>query len=262
MNISRSRSSPTSSSSAASRSGTARSCCGLELVAELLVLALERLSRRKQVDGAMLGGGHEPGARIVRDARLRPLLQGGDQRVLSARSSARPTSRTMRVRPAISLADSIRQTASMRAVSAVSSCPRSEHPRPGAGRLGETRPARGWRTGFGRRVRSQAVGSAGLSGRRACFFARRAPAGDSSLASSCASVRLTSASGGIPSTGARFINVPRLGERNPRLEQAGIGAVDLGTQRECLLAESRRLARCAQDVAEGHRDGLFHDGTS
>ena len=35
-----------------------------------------------QVDGPVLGGGHEPGARIVRDARLRPPLQGHHQRVL------------------------------------------------------------------------------------------------------------------------------------------------------------------------------------
>ena len=38
--------------------------------------------RRKLVDRAMLRGGHEPGARIVRDARLRPLLERGDERVL------------------------------------------------------------------------------------------------------------------------------------------------------------------------------------
>ena len=30
----------------------------------------------------MLGGGHEPGARVVRDARLGPLLEGGDERLL------------------------------------------------------------------------------------------------------------------------------------------------------------------------------------
>ena len=54
----------------------------LELVAELLVLALEQLAPAQQVDRAMLGGGHEPGARVVRDARLRPLLERGDQRVL------------------------------------------------------------------------------------------------------------------------------------------------------------------------------------
>ena len=34
------------------------------------------------VDRAVLGGGHEPGARVVRDARLRPLLERGDERVL------------------------------------------------------------------------------------------------------------------------------------------------------------------------------------
>jgi hypothetical protein len=34
------------------------------------------------VDGAMLGGSHQPSAWIVRDARLRPLLKGGDERVL------------------------------------------------------------------------------------------------------------------------------------------------------------------------------------
>jgi hypothetical protein len=30
----------------------------------------------------MLGGGHEPGARVVRDARLRPLLKRGDESIL------------------------------------------------------------------------------------------------------------------------------------------------------------------------------------
>ena len=30
----------------------------------------------------MLRRGHEPGARVVRDARLRPLLERGDERVL------------------------------------------------------------------------------------------------------------------------------------------------------------------------------------
>ena len=30
----------------------------------------------------MLGGGHEPGARVVRDARLGPLLERGDERLL------------------------------------------------------------------------------------------------------------------------------------------------------------------------------------
>ena len=40
----------------------------LELVAELFLLALEPRVAANQVDGAMLGGAHEPGARIVRDA--------------------------------------------------------------------------------------------------------------------------------------------------------------------------------------------------
>ena len=78
----RSRSSPMSSSRAASRSGAAPSPLGLDLAAELLVLALDQLPPAQAVDGAMLGGGHEPGARLVRDARLRPLLERGDERVL------------------------------------------------------------------------------------------------------------------------------------------------------------------------------------
>jgi len=30
----------------------------------------------------MLGGSHQPGAGVIRDARLRPLLEGGNERVL------------------------------------------------------------------------------------------------------------------------------------------------------------------------------------
>ena len=71
-----------SSSSAASRSGSAVACLRLELAAELLVLALEQRCVGAAVDRAVLGGGHEPGARVVRDARLRPLLERGDERVL------------------------------------------------------------------------------------------------------------------------------------------------------------------------------------
>ena len=79
--IRRSRSSPMSSSMAASKSGTAISL-RLELAAELLVLALEQRVAAQQIDRAMLRRGHEPGAWIVRDARLRPLLERGDERVL------------------------------------------------------------------------------------------------------------------------------------------------------------------------------------
>ena len=54
----------------------------LELAHELLLLALERRAAAQRVDRAVLGGGHQPGARVVRDARPRPRLQRGDERVL------------------------------------------------------------------------------------------------------------------------------------------------------------------------------------
>jgi hypothetical protein len=54
----------------------------LELAAELLVLALEPLVSAKEIDRTMLRGGHEPGARVVRDARLRPPLERCDESVL------------------------------------------------------------------------------------------------------------------------------------------------------------------------------------
>src|SRR5439155_18763789 len=46
------------------------------------VLALAPLAAPPRVDGPMLGGGHEPRARVVRDARLGPPLECHDQRVL------------------------------------------------------------------------------------------------------------------------------------------------------------------------------------
>jgi hypothetical protein len=46
------------------------------------VLAFEPRVPAEMVDGTMLGGGHKPGARIVRDARLWPLLERGDESVL------------------------------------------------------------------------------------------------------------------------------------------------------------------------------------
>ena len=54
----------------------------LELAAELLVLALHQLGAAQPVDGAVLGRGHQPGAGLVGDAGLRPLLERGDERVL------------------------------------------------------------------------------------------------------------------------------------------------------------------------------------
>ena len=54
----------------------------LRIAAQLLGLTLVDLRAPQPVDAAMLGGGHEPGARVVRDARLRPLLEGGEERIL------------------------------------------------------------------------------------------------------------------------------------------------------------------------------------
>ncbi len=53
-----------------------------QLAGELFVLALDARVAAQQIDGAMLGGGHEPRAGILRHAGLRPLLECGDQRVL------------------------------------------------------------------------------------------------------------------------------------------------------------------------------------
>jgi hypothetical protein len=55
---------------------------GLQLAAKLLVLAFEELAAAKVIQGAVLSGGHEPGAGIIRDAGFGPLLEGGDERVL------------------------------------------------------------------------------------------------------------------------------------------------------------------------------------
>ena len=58
--------------------------------------------RRKQVDRAVLRGGHEPGAGIVRHARLAATARAR-RRARPARGPRRaPTSRTMRASPAIS----------------------------------------------------------------------------------------------------------------------------------------------------------------
>ena len=40
----------------------------LDLASELLLLALERRAAPKQVDCPVLGRGHEPGARVIRNA--------------------------------------------------------------------------------------------------------------------------------------------------------------------------------------------------
>src|SRR4029077_17553976 len=53
-----------------------------EFASELLVLAFEKLVTAEMIDGAVLGGGHQPGAGIVGDAGGGPFFQGGDQGVL------------------------------------------------------------------------------------------------------------------------------------------------------------------------------------
>ena len=112
VNTRRKRSSPTSSSIAASRSGAARSCCGLERTADLLVLPLEPLVAAQQIDRPMLRGGHEPGAGLLGTPDSGHCSSAAT-RASCASSSATPTSRTIRARPAMSRADSILQTASI-----------------------------------------------------------------------------------------------------------------------------------------------------
>jgi hypothetical protein len=49
-----------------------------ELAAELFMLAFQELVAPEVIDRTMLRGGHEPGARLLGDARCRPLLQRRD----------------------------------------------------------------------------------------------------------------------------------------------------------------------------------------
>ena len=55
---------------------------GFEFAAEFFVLAFEALVAADVIDGPMLGGGHEPGAGVVGDARGGPLFEGGDEGVV------------------------------------------------------------------------------------------------------------------------------------------------------------------------------------
>src|SRR5258706_14705634 len=55
----------------------------LPLETELPMLAFEPLVAAQEIDRTMLRGGHEPGARVARDARLRPLPKRGDQSIVS-----------------------------------------------------------------------------------------------------------------------------------------------------------------------------------
>ena len=54
----------------------------VELARQLVVLAIEPGPAAQQVDGAVLGRLHQPGARVARHARRRPLLERRDQRVV------------------------------------------------------------------------------------------------------------------------------------------------------------------------------------
>ena len=119
--ISRSRSSPIVVG--ARRRGAARPAIE---EADLRVLALQALRPADEVDRAVLGGGHQPGARVVRDARLAATAR--------ARRRARPARGPRRGRRRASsaparrsgAADSMRQTASIaRCVAARSVTPRS-----------------------------------------------------------------------------------------------------------------------------------------
>ena len=53
-----------------------------ELPAELLVFAFEEFFSAEVIDGTIFGRSHEPGARIVRNARLGPSLERDHERVL------------------------------------------------------------------------------------------------------------------------------------------------------------------------------------
>ena len=55
---------------------------GYEFATEFLVLVVDSLVTAQVIDGAMLRGRHQPGSRITRHARSRPLFKGGHQRVL------------------------------------------------------------------------------------------------------------------------------------------------------------------------------------
>ena len=70
---------------AASRSRQPRRLAGRLIsssTADFALVAVRPAVAPKEIDRAILRGGHEPGARVVRNARLRPLLERGDEDVL------------------------------------------------------------------------------------------------------------------------------------------------------------------------------------
>src|SRR5258706_3170884 len=112
MNTRRRRSSPTSSSSAASRSGTAISCRASSSRPNSWCLRSRSLLRRQRSIARCfaVAMSQAPGLSGMPEAGH---CSRAATRASCASSSARPTSRTIRVRPAMILADSILQTASM-----------------------------------------------------------------------------------------------------------------------------------------------------
>ena len=79
----RKRSSPTSSSRAASKSGTAISFL-FKLATEFFVLALEHSVSAEVINSTMLSGGHEPGAPGFPGTRpiATPLIERGEESIL------------------------------------------------------------------------------------------------------------------------------------------------------------------------------------
>src|SRR5688500_1372764 len=112
MKTRRRRSSPMSSSSAASRSGTADSCFAVSSWPSCWCLRSSSWLRRSASIARCfaVAMSQAPG---FAGTPCSGHFSRAATRASCARSSARPTSRTIRVSPAINFADSIRQTASM-----------------------------------------------------------------------------------------------------------------------------------------------------
>jgi len=53
-----------------------------KLSTQFLMFSLKSRVSAEVIHGTMLGSRHEPGARVIRDARLGPLLERGDQSIL------------------------------------------------------------------------------------------------------------------------------------------------------------------------------------
>src|ERR1700688_2586366 len=55
---------------------------GIDFASKLFVFTFEKFCAAEGVNCAMLRRGHEPGARIIRDARLWPTFESGDECIL------------------------------------------------------------------------------------------------------------------------------------------------------------------------------------